>query len=1721
MKNVTKLKIIYLLLLICLIINFAEAITSITDKKFCYDEPSMPYGECTESNGYYDALAKVWTYFRTWGVTHKGCVYLVYKSTITFPSGNKYSDPNETEYNCNGNYPWYAWWWWWQGGNGPKADAWIPGSYDVYYYFEDKLDRTSKGTTFSWTVNGLTIKDIYTCKSKPSGDSCNINSGHYKVTDTVYLFWRTWWIDHNRCHDVTVDYYVKTPSGQIWNYDSYNGYKCEGQYDYWWWWWSFSPPNKWKPGTYTAYFTITDNRIGYSKQFSISWTIDTPDCSYLNGCNGNNQLRSNCKYDADVEDCICETYNLPGDGYYCADSVKREYRDYTKCSNGKWMYNVISTENCENYNSIKNSKKICNGDTLTQVDTYNIYQCSNGDNNYPNAKCVYTTKQVSSPIQNCNVGDGNYCSSLGNIEFRDYKCITSETAECGFTSNLIKKCDIGCIYKNNNPICKALNILGVITTTNAMINDVANITINYTSIGYSGDTKFLVSLSNQTDTTRIFLSNVTANADSSIVIPYKVPITAKEGKQSFKIEVQNISGYTLANMTGNINISGYAKMGLITATPNENYAGRTETIDIPYTSYGLNRNISISIDLGYCYSMGNITCNYRIQNYSNCFTRSSTGEILPTPCKSIKYVNLSDKCYTCTKFVKNYTYNFSTDINLGDNGLTVDVPLSENLTEGNYTFYVKLLDKGLMDAKLSNSIIIFDKYHNEKIGFYPTEGSKQGDNTNKNSKIAITTIAIVSTLTTVTSTTIVIQIRKYNKNESNSLKTLSDSINNIDRVVSNVIKDNSKEFKDKNEPVFRDSVPVVIPKSEHYSVAQPKGSFNGIEHISGGYYDNKKYESIGKVPSPSYPPYSELPGYHKPGWSPNDPYPSEAYDLINNWIEYYFNLGYSTDNIIKLVTKKYSQVSTSYIQSIINKLNDKKTREIKNEQMNYKAGSDTTLPATDEKLNLLYSLPIIGNFAFLYDVATGKTKIEGDNWLYAIPIAGSLKYIWDTAPPKVKGAISDIITFTNNGLLGIIKGVWNAGSEIVNWIFKHPLETLGIVVGVALSAIVIGPAIAGILETTVVVIGGVTITVGTLLGIIGVGIMIWALAKTFFSCGSDPNSQACYNDGVESGSWVITSIAGETFFIIGGTIFKGIQLLKIANKLKALGYTDEEIKIMLNLAKVKELKESQMLSNTEGIPKLLGYSPEDFKFLVRLCKELNLPYTTIFESSTPLLKLKNADYTTNEILTIINEADNLANLNKFVDNLVELRPLIKKGYSIEDLIRIAKKFKNSPDAIDLIIKLKLTVKKDDIINFLSKLDKEDIKFLSQLNSKRKLDNEFFLALEEFGDASLIKKLRRSNDAVLEANKFTKTWKSLGEIEKEIYRKYFDSIDDKYFQILFKLDAKRALRLLEKIKKIGLKFEFEDIGEFSKDDFNVFETIITKMEKHKDYLIRKFKLKPDDLEKIVIKPLGKEREYAHYDNKKKQIVFNLSLFREIYSKGDEFIEFLILHEVGHIESIKYDKTIKQQLVRYVESIKPNVIKKQLIKHIKSIKLDKKIEQRLIEYVENIKYDKEIEQRLIEYVENIKLDKKIEQRLIRYIENIKYDKEIEQRLIEITNGARNQAHDLVVYKFYKNLAEKGGDNVAKLYLDLNKRYCIERIEVGINILKEGKDLNSIKAIFEDEENYPFLAEWLIVDEEAGGIIKNLENIAGNSIREGLEIVNNLRNDYLEIINNVKFE
>ena len=483
-----KLAYILLFILIASISISAGNSLYVTDKKMCRSQPSDDY--CSYSDGYYDAQDEVWFFWRTYGL-RSGTHTISYTPTIYTPWGSEWDYP--PDYFSLDGYYWYYWWWYhWYGAD--NGYTWYPGSYHAKYDWYYSGQRGS--FYFDFTIKGLTVNSVSTCSRKPSGDYCATNSGHYRPTDTVWLFWRTWWVNHRSgCYNLEIVARIDTPTGTRY-YDPWYFSGCDGRYDYRWWWWQWGGNGYvWKPGRYVAHFTIYDRDVyDFSRSFDVSWVIDAPDCSTYNGCNGNT-INTNCRYDENVGKCVCDKLSMPEDGKYCKNSNILEDRDYYSCSGGNWVYTTNSIFDCNSLNKAGVSYT-CEGNKLYQNNYSYNYDCSNGMNQIPGATCELSPDswETKTLVEDCSVNNGWYCNN-NTKEYRVYSCFAGEDgAGCDYYVNTSEQCMFGCSYVNDSAICNSMELTDAYFTYSNTSDLTLN--VNYTAVGVGGNTTFVVDIFN-------------------------------------------------------------------------------------------------------------------------------------------------------------------------------------------------------------------------------------------------------------------------------------------------------------------------------------------------------------------------------------------------------------------------------------------------------------------------------------------------------------------------------------------------------------------------------------------------------------------------------------------------------------------------------------------------------------------------------------------------------------------------------------------------------------------------------------------------------------------------------------------------------------------------------------------------------------------------------------------------------------------------------------------------------------------------------------------------------------------------------------------------------------------------------------------------------------------------------------------------------------------------
>src|SRR3989344_4856296 len=110
----------------------------------CRDQPGD--GSCTQSDGYYDSLDKVWLFWRTYDLGSGGTFKL--SPSITTPQGSTWNY-GPWYHSLSGGY-WYYWLFEWFGGDGY---VWWPGSYRVTNDWN--YNGQSGSFYYDFTIRGL------------------------------------------------------------------------------------------------------------------------------------------------------------------------------------------------------------------------------------------------------------------------------------------------------------------------------------------------------------------------------------------------------------------------------------------------------------------------------------------------------------------------------------------------------------------------------------------------------------------------------------------------------------------------------------------------------------------------------------------------------------------------------------------------------------------------------------------------------------------------------------------------------------------------------------------------------------------------------------------------------------------------------------------------------------------------------------------------------------------------------------------------------------------------------------------------------------------------------------------------------------------------------------------------------------------------------------------------------------------------------------------------------------------------------------------------------------------------------------------------------------------------------------------------------------------------------------------------------------------------------
>jgi len=189
------------------------------------------------------------------------------------------------------------------------------------------------------------------------------------------------------------------------------------------------------------------------------------------------------------------------------------------------------------------------------------------------------------------------------------------------------------------------------------------------------------------------------------------------------------------------------------------------------------------------------------------------------------------------------------------------------------------------------------------------------------------------------------------------------------------------------------------------------------------------------------------------------------------------------------------------------------------------------------------------------------------------------------------GALTDLSGHLGNVLTGTWNGITSFAGGIYNWVTTHPWETLGIIAAVAATiglAIITGGAslVVEALGAGLFTIGGVTITASTILEAAAIGGLVYSGLNTGKECWNDSNATACKIAGTDFGGWIVTTVAGESVFRIGGL------LLKDSSELLNLGLPKGRIDL---IAKDGRLTYGGVAKDLDAP---FGINPEDGKLYI-------------------------------------------------------------------------------------------------------------------------------------------------------------------------------------------------------------------------------------------------------------------------------------------------------------------------------------------------------------------------------------------------------------------------------------------------------------------------------------------------------------------------------------------
>jgi hypothetical protein len=536
----------------------------VTEKKMCTNEP-INSGYCNEKTNF-EPTDPIYFYWRPLDMTR--C--LNYEESFYFkqPDGSlSFYNPYQYYDNNCGYDPMHTSAW--TIPNPPGYNGIWPqsGTYVAYFTLTDLHTGAKTNFDFTFKIKGLEITDTLTCSSQPHDDYCASNDGHYRVDDSVYIYWRNWYVYYNGCMDINISYYIDGPNGRI-SYPDDKVTDC-GDHQYYWIGKPFvpqGPMNKWKPGTYTIHVTVKDNKLGYTKSFDKQFIVDTPDCSHYNGCESAS-VYNNCSWDVNQGKCVCKREGPPTEPAYCdgQNIVQKSYR----CSNGQWIYDINQIQGCAA--GCYNHKEL-------------NYKCGQ----IPTSGMFYI--------------DHQYC----------YYQYTP-----GSIFNPWNRICFGCWWNQTNgyPRCKDLDIKSVSVLTSPERGKNLNVMVTYDTYGLSSESRnFRLLLCDKTNCTildggtvssSVLLLGPTPNPPTNdtkktmySIVGYYVPTQLLEGNYQLVFRGY-VSDKLVDQYNGQyINLLGSLTIDNTQISNTELFAGETFNVTVDYLSDAVQKDVQFSLLFG-------------------------------------------------------------------------------------------------------------------------------------------------------------------------------------------------------------------------------------------------------------------------------------------------------------------------------------------------------------------------------------------------------------------------------------------------------------------------------------------------------------------------------------------------------------------------------------------------------------------------------------------------------------------------------------------------------------------------------------------------------------------------------------------------------------------------------------------------------------------------------------------------------------------------------------------------------------------------------------------------------------------------------------------------------------------------------------------------------------------------------------------------------------------